>query len=66
MDKGHLTTSKMKDDLSNKFLTAIKSSPMRGIAAGSQLKMSECQTKAGNQECFENLKKPENLKTSKT
>ena len=25
--------------------------------AGSQLKMSECQTKAGNQECFEKLEK---------
>ena len=38
--------------------------------AGSQLKMSECQTKAGNQECFwklENLKtwKLKNLKTLK-
>ena len=35
----------------------------RGHRAGSQQKMSECQTKAENQECFEKLV---NLKTLKT
>ena len=32
------------------------STDIRVHRAGSQLKMSERQTKAGNQECFENLK----------
>ena len=34
--------------------------------AGSQLKMSECQTKAGNQESFEKLEKLEELENLKT
>ena len=38
------------------------SGDIRVHRAGSQLKMSECQTKAGNQECFEKLEKLENWK----
>ena len=47
------------------FLTSSSAREFRVSRAGSQLKMSESQTKAGNQRKFENSKKFENLKKLK-
>ena len=46
------------------LLIITLSCEFRVHGAGSQLKMSECQTKAGNQECFEKLEEIENLSLS--
>ena len=43
------------------FFTSSTSLELRVHRAGSQLTMSECQTKAGNQECFKKFDKLEKL-----
>ena len=62
MLKSHCLLPKIAMFFFDISISITLSGDFRVHRAGSQLKMSESQTKAGNQRKFENLKKIENLK----